>query len=464
MKRSGTEGFELTARPWLRRLLVSRWPQWSLMAVALAFFAYVVLAGFFGTPVGNRNIAITLVWIAWWAALVLVLVPVGGRLWCSICPIPAPGEWLQRGGLMASDGRRTRGLKRRWPRRLRSLWLQNAGFLALALFSAVILTTPRVTAWVLLGLVLLAVAVSLVFERRAFCRYLCPVGGFIGIYALAAPLALRVRDPDVCRTHPTKDCYRGNAQGFGCPWMTYPGTLDRNADCGLCLECLRTCPLDNVTVVLQPLGADLGPRRGRPPLSIDEAYKGFILLAAALVYGAVMMGPWSALKDAAFQVGSGPWFLYAAGLLLLALLLLPGLYLLAAWIGDRLARRPAGGLRRGFLLAATGLIPLGLGGWIAFSLGFLFANGSYVLSTLSDPLGWGWDLLGTAGLAWRPALTGLVPALQGAALVAGLAWATRLTSRAFAETTESRRAALRRAAPVLLLQAALGAALMGVML
>jgi polyferredoxin len=61
----------------------------------------------------------------------------------------------------------------------------------MALFSAVILTKPAVTAWLLFGLILVAVIVSLIFERRAFCRYLCPVGGFIGLYSQISPLEIR---------------------------------------------------------------------------------------------------------------------------------------------------------------------------------------------------------------------------------------------------------------------------------
>ncbi|NIS81096.1 MAG: 4Fe-4S binding protein [Anaerolineales bacterium] len=453
------EGRLLTDNPLLRRLLISRWPQWLVGATALAVFTYLALAGIAGTPVGNRNLAITLVWIAWWGALILILVPVGGRLWCSICPLPLPGEWAQRGGLMQADGRRQLGLGRRWPRRWRNLWLQNIGFLALAIFSAPILTLPRATAWLLIALVVIALAVSLLFERRSFCRYLCPVGGFIGLYSLLSPLALRVKDPQVCRTHPTKDCYRGNALGHGCPWQVYPGTLNRNANCGLCLECLRTCPLDNVALVWRPGQSDLAAGPGRRPLHMDEVFKGAIMLAAALVYSAVMLGPWGALKAAAFNVFSAEWFTYVGGLLVLALVVVPGVLALAASIGARLD--PSGLLRgrEGIRRAAAGLIPLGLGAWVAFSLGFVFANGSYVLNALSDPLGWGWDLFGLSNLAWRPALTGITPLLQGFALIAGLAGAAYITFKEVLHTDRTIRSSL-ASVPVLTFYALCGAALM----
>ena len=79
-----------------RSQLRGRWLHWALTTAALAAFVVVILTGLFGTPAGNRNFGIIYVWLVWWALLKLVLVPLTGRSWCSICPIPAPGEWLQR--------------------------------------------------------------------------------------------------------------------------------------------------------------------------------------------------------------------------------------------------------------------------------------------------------------------------------------------------------------------------------
>ena len=192
---------ELTRIPALRAALRSRWPQLVLRVIALAGFALAIVAGITGTPVGSRNFAIVFVWIGWWALLMLVAVPLFGRGWCSVCPIPMPGEWLQQGSLLKPQGKGL-GLGRRWPNRLRNIWLQNGAFVLVALFSTVILTSPLTSALVLAAFLVVAVASSLVFERRAFCRYLCPVGGFIGLYSQVAPLELpRERRIGLCRPH-----------------------------------------------------------------------------------------------------------------------------------------------------------------------------------------------------------------------------------------------------------------------
>ncbi|MGB8647405.1 MAG: 4Fe-4S binding protein, partial [Anaerolineae bacterium] len=190
-----TNRFELTRFPLVKRILVSRWLQWSLVALALPFFLLAILTGFFGTPAGSRNFGIVFVWIVWWALLILLLVPFAGRVWCAICPIPAPGEWLQRRALVQPrPGGKLYTLGWKWPRRLNNIWLQNISFLAVALFSAVILTTPLVSGLVLAAFALVALGTSLLFERRTFCRYLCPVGGFIGLYSQLAPVEIRVKD------------------------------------------------------------------------------------------------------------------------------------------------------------------------------------------------------------------------------------------------------------------------------
>jgi ABC-type antimicrobial peptide transport system permease subunit len=131
--------------PAVRALLRSRWPQFALMALTLGGFVFAILAGLAGTPVGSHNFGIVFVWIAWWALLMLLIVPLAGRAWCSVCPIPLPGEWLQRGAILKPGGRGL-GLSLRWPNRLRNIWMQNAAFTLVALFSAVVLTQPQVTA------------------------------------------------------------------------------------------------------------------------------------------------------------------------------------------------------------------------------------------------------------------------------------------------------------------------------
>lgn len=412
---------ELTRFRPLKAALISRIPQMAVFIVMLTGYVFAILAGLIGTPVGSRNFSIVFVWIAWWAVLILAAVPFFGRGWCAVCPIPLPGEWLQRGALLAPPGKKPRWLNKRWPKAFRNIWLQNASFLLLAIFSSVLLTTPNVTGIVLAAMLFAAIGLSLVFERRSFCRYLCPVGGFIGLYSQAAPLELRIKDRDVCAACVGKPCYNGSAQGVGCPWDVFPGGLTRNTSCGLCMECLRTCPHDNLAVNARPFGADLE----RPSARMDEAFKAFIMLGSAMAYAGVLLGPWGALKDAAYRVGTGGWFLYAAALLGMILIVMPSAFALCVTRFEGLKL-----FKKRFAILSTALIPLGLMFWVAFSLSFVLTNASYILASLSDPLGLGWDLFGAASAAWQPMLTSILAPGQTLALVGGMIWSARTGQKA----------------------------------
>ncbi len=434
-----TPRFELTRFPIVKKLLLSRWIPWLLMVIALPIFVLAILAGLFGTPAGNRNFGIIFVWIVWWGLLILVLVPFTGRLWCAICPIPGPGEWLQRRALIEPRGRGklfTRGLK--WPKRLNNIWLQNAIFMAVTLFSKVILTTPVVSSIVLALFALAAVAASILFERRIFCRYLCPVGGFIAIYSQVAPLEVRVKDPAVCVAHPEKDCYTGNANGYGCPWLVFPATLSTNTNCGMCMECLKTCPKDNMGVFIRPFSADLVSVKGR---RLDEAFRGFIMLTCALVYAAVLTGPWAFIREAAHAVGTPGWWLYAIVFVAANLLLVPGLFYGCTALLRRLAHT-ATPVRRLFVDYAYALLPLGLGAWAGFSLSFVLTNVSYAWQVVSDPFGWGWNLFGTAQWTWTPYLSAVIPYLQIAVVLLGLVAAIGIISRTTRERQLPQHASL----------------------
>jgi polyferredoxin len=422
------EEIELTRNLFIKIALKSRYPQLAVFIVMLVGYIFAILAGLIGTPVGSHNFSIVFVWIAWWAILILVAVPFFGRGWCAVCPIPLPGEWLQRGAMLTPPNKRPRWLNLRVPKMFRNIWLQNISFLLLALFSSILLTTPNITGIVLAVMLFAAIGLSTIFERRAFCRYLCPVGGFIGLYSQAAPIELRIKDKQVCVKCEGKPCYNGSTAGYGCPWDVFPGGLTKNTYCGLCMECIRTCPHDNIAVNLRPFSADLA----KPSIRVDEAFKAFIMLGSAMIYAGMLLGPWGMLKDAAYNVGSSAWFVYAGVFLSIIFGLLPGLFSLGIY-----QKRNNIPFKHRFASLSTALIPLGLMFWVAFSLSFVLTNASYILAALSDPLGLGWNLFGTANTAWQPMLTSILAPAQTLALVGGLIWSSRTAQKAASETRTS---------------------------
>lgn len=407
--------------PWLKKFFQLRSFQFLLIFPNLVFFYFFILAGIFGSPVGNRNIIIIFVWIFWWFLLITFMVPFFSRLWCIMCPIPFLGEWFQRGALIKVRDRMF-GLNKRWPNYLSNLWIQNIGFMILGTFFIILATRPFVSAVVLGGLFVLSTLLAVVYQRRVFCSYVCPVSGFLGIYAMSSMIELRRKDSDVCARCKTKSCAVGNQNGWACPWFLYVGKLDRNNNCGLCMECIKTCESQNISLFLRPFFSDTQMK------GYDEVWKAFVMLALALIYTVVLFGPWGVLRDWANVTEVGDWgnFLFYTFLVWsFSLLILPALWALTTYVSKIVSGSDKVLFKKLFVAYSYVLVPLGLCAWIAFSIPLVMVNGSYVISIISDPLGYGWDIFGTAQFPWSPFYPEYAIYLQVIALLLGLGFAIK---------------------------------------
>ncbi|MFQ5946097.1 MAG: 4Fe-4S binding protein [Anaerolineae bacterium] len=423
----------------LRWLLTRRSFQFLLIAPNLLAFTLIILSGLIGTATGALNFSTIFVWLVWWGLLVLLLIPLGGRIWCAMCPIPAPGEWLARRAIVERT-QTALGLRWRWPKALRNLWPAFGGLLLLVVFGLIVTTRPVVTGLLLLGLALAALATHLLFERRVFCRYLCPVGGLLGVYSMAAPLELRARDLDICRRCREKACYQGG-RGYPCPTFQFPGSaLARNTYCLLCTECLKACPYDNLALSLRPFGAELRVKRGR---RADEAWIILLLLGTALVHSVIKLGPWGWIKSWANLDGTVDFLRYTALFVGVVLVALPAIHLLTAWLSRTAATASHVRVGKLFVDYAYALIPLSLTAWMAFTLAVVLPNLPYIPRVISDPFGWGWNLFGTRETSWGWVPAGIVPSAQLGLLLVGLWGSIRvahgIVQEAVGEATATRR-------------------------
>ncbi|MFQ5975575.1 MAG: 4Fe-4S binding protein [Candidatus Hydrothermarchaeales archaeon] len=452
------------------RAVKSRWFQPALIWFNLFVFVILIMAGLVGTPMGNRNVAIMVIWIFWFFLLVVLLIPVGGRSWCMMCPLPAPGEWIQRRALVSKNGEPW-SLGIEWPKRLDNIWMQNFGFLVVAAFSPMIFFYPLATVIVLFVFIVLAVIAGIVFTYRGrtgriFCRYICPLGGFIGLYSLLGVLELKVKDEKICKARCQvcdksseevcsecgfKACIKGSKNGYGCPWFLFPGGLKRNAYCGLCTECIKTCDYDNMTFKIRPFAGDLLKER-----HLDESYKAFIMLGSAFVYAIAYLAWFPELKDlSTIVMGSllfGDWrigrlFMFTLFLVGVCLVVLPSLHFAVSWTTQKLAY-PKQSIKDVFVAYSYSYVPLGLAGWWGFMLYMMMINGSYLVALLSDPFGWGWNLFGTAGYSWRTYYAGLVPFLMLGIFLLGAAATTYTSWRISLRNLRGRKVALRATLPI----------------
>ena len=411
--------------PGLRWLVTRRWFQFALVLPNLLVLFFFILAGLFGSPIGNRNIVVTIVWIFWWFLLITVLVPAGGRAWCMMCPVPFAGEWFSRRRLVSvrpeaekSKSLHSGGLNRRWPHRFSNIWAQNLLFLALCTISTILVTRPALTSAILAAMVVVAVAVHAVFKRRSFCRYLCPLNAWISVYSMAAATEIRPRDAQRCSDCRDHSCATGSLQAWPCPWMVNPSKLESNNYCGLCMECIKACPNDNLTIRARPLFSDRSIKR------LDEAFLTLIMIALVIAYTVTLLGPWGTPRSWSNVTEVGNWggfFLHSAIVWFSALVALPALWYGLSLVGSRLAGPSKVSVRDLFVRYSYMLVPVGLLAWIAFSLPLIMLNWTHITSSLSDPLGWGWNIFGTANQHWSPLLPEWIPYLQVPLLLFGLA-------------------------------------------
>ena len=247
------------------------------------------------------------------------------------------------------------------------------------------------------------------------------------------------------------DCMKGNENGYGCPWFESPQYLSRNAYCGLCMECVKTCPNDNVALNLRKGGEDLfvEPKQGFKKRGLDEAWKAFIMSTLAFLYGLVWMGNYAWLKNMASLSNLGQWVLYAFGIVWsTTLVLTPAVFFVFVVFSKLLSGSKDVSIKRLFINYSYMLIPISLLAWVAFSVSILFISGSYLISVISDPFGWGWNLFGTKYYPWTPFFSGLVPYIQIAALLSGLVLSIRAVNEISRRTFPDKSQALKGSIPM----------------
>ncbi len=141
---------------------------------------------------------------------------------------------------------------------------------------------PHQMSLYMLFLIILAADVSLIFEKRTFCSYICPVGHMLGLYALISPFEWRADNLSTCRNCATKDCVtkKNNYRAIGrsCTSNLYPASISDNRDCLLCTQCLKACPNKNLRFSIRKPFADFFKN-----IDLTPAQIGFIILIGGFV-------------------------------------------------------------------------------------------------------------------------------------------------------------------------------------
>jgi hypothetical protein len=302
-------------------------------------------------------------------------------------------------------------------------------FLILATFSTTMVASPKVSGLVILMLLLVPTLMAGIFELRAFCRYICPVHAFVGPFAGMSKMALRNRSQEVCDNCKAHYCEKGNVNGWACPYGLNVGEMKESDKCGLCLECLRSCTYDNVTLYKRPFASERGMS------SMSDAWLSMAIFTIAIIYSILYLGHWPEIREYINILDKKNWDLfgiYTGILWSMVLFIVPGLILLLARAG-RLLSNVKLRSREIFLRYTGSLLPFSLMLWMAFVIPMLFVNITFVIQSASDPFGWGWDFFGTANTPWHQFLPRYIPWIQAVLILVGLHLSLRNILRSWRE-------------------------------
>ncbi|MCL1470027.1 sigma 54-interacting transcriptional regulator [Argonema antarcticum] len=408
----------LNAYPWLRRFLRSEWwPDRINYGFTLGFFAIVVALLFLGPQHRNENVALNLFW-AWWWPLILIGFPFVGRLWCAVCPFMIYGEVTQKLSLWLWP----RQLKR-WPRQSAEKW---GGWFLFGLFVLIFLweelwhleDTAYLSACLLLLITAGAMIFSAIFERRFWCRYLCPIGGMNGLFAKLSMIELRAQQGTCSAECTTYQCYKGGPQkgeGLetdGCPLYTHPTHLEDNKDCVLCMTCLKACPHRSVELNLRPPGIELWTTH------VPHAYEVALLL---LLLGGIFLHRLPELQSLlGLNLDLSQFWVHLG--FSLAVLIVPALVPL---LGYSLIQLFHGSVKpRSFVELAYGYLPLVLGGNLAHYLRLGLGEGGRILPLTFATFGFSGE--GLPVLVGHPAV---IAFLQGTTLIFSVVLTIFLTQK-----------------------------------
>jgi hypothetical protein len=341
-----------------------------LKLVAAGLFILTVTAGFCGSQDPYRNIAPTLVWIIWWVGLAIFSAFVGD-LWAVVNPWRSLFDGADR-LYRTLTGRTGPAFGVPYPEAL-GVWPAVALLLAVSWTELVFPSPaePANIAWLALAYSLLTWGGMAVFGSEAWVKHGEVFAIFFGLLARFAPTESLIRK-------------QPGARGLA----------------------------------LRPFGAGL---LANTPASASMVAFVLLVLSSVLYDGLLTTPEWieaeRQLIDLMPALGEpGSVVVRTIGLVAFWAVFLAAYLAVSAVMSVAAGRRSPRDMAQSFALT---LVPIAIAYHLAHYLAYLLTQGQYVVPLASDPFGYGWNLLGTAGyrvdiaivgarFAWYAAVTSIV--------------------------------------------------------
>lgn len=380
----------------LKNPLRSRWYPLIFVLPTLIVFSMILISLFFGNGEASLNFGSVMVWIFLWPILPILFL-LFGRLWCSVCPMSKISDEVQR----------RVGLNKKVPRFLQKygVWIIIAAFLVITWSDVAfgLVESPRNTGYLLTITMVGVILIGAIFEKRAWCRYLCFLGGLSSNYSMSSALELRA-DKEVCKTCKTPTCYTGDNRVDGCSMFEYPRTMDSNRFCNFCSNCIKTCQHDAIRITPRLPTSELWFIK-KPRL--EDSFLAVALIGIVISQTVIMLEVWEPFM-AWFERTTGITNFYIAWTLIFAgaMLIPAGLMLAASFVSNMISQAsPHPGmihdqtaeavfpfsvsrnLRSDFVRYGHALIPLGLGIHLAHNAKHFLGEGLSVVYTSASLAG-----------------------------------------------------------------------------
>jgi hypothetical protein len=363
--------FDLFRIRLLRTLLTSRLLVGGLRLLSILLFFLVVIAGLVGLQSGF-NIAPTFVWVTWLVGLSFFTALVG-NVWPLVNPWRVLFDWAE--GLARRLGYRD-GLElgERYPEAL-GVWPAVGLYLVFAWIENVFSGSyvPRNIAFFALAYTMITLYAMAFFGKETWLRRGEVFAVFFGLLGRFAPTEVRAKNPNVCR-----EC-------DGC---------EAGERCVNCYECFARAAPEERELNLRPLAVGLGLPERVPP---GGAAFVIVVLAGVTFDGLLQTPLWLEIVRLTPVTQT------------LGVILLPLLFF-AIYLGFVELSRVLGGggmsLERFAAAYAFSLVPIAIAYQMAHYYTYLLIQGQMIISLVSDPYGWGWDLFGTADFEPRYGIVG----------------------------------------------------------
>ncbi|WP_380674896.1 4Fe-4S binding protein [Salinigranum sp. GCM10025319] len=255
--------------------------------MTVAIFFYAIYRAAVGPTDSGTNFGNVAFFGLWWTPVMLLSLVFLGRIWCYFCPMGAIVRFTQRFGLKRHFPMYTR----KWvvfglPVSVLSVTALSFAMARWPMYKVGVAYTPRLIPYYWLTILGVAVGVSLVYQRQAFCRYVCPATGVMSVTSKFSPLEIAQK----------------KQTGVQCATLEYESEfLSTDRRCTACMKCTTENPDEDVELRFRWPGAKAVTER--IPL-VDEALIALVIWAVFPI-DHVLGGP----VEETTLVGSLPGFL-----------------------------------------------------------------------------------------------------------------------------------------------------------